>query len=285
MANRAYRRPWAAVVGLVGCLVVSLVASLVACGTTTSGSNGVGWTAVESTARSLPPGPSTPAGGVPTATVRVLQLNLCSSGIASCYTGRSTTEAAAVIRAEVPDLVTLNEICRDDLSILQQALSDVAPGAGVIAAFQAAGDRRTGEAYRCRNGQQYGIGLISRWPAAPGSSAGGGIYPVQDAEDPEERAWLCMRDISTAAATPTMTFCTTHLAYTKRDIAAAQCRYLFGTVIADLRERGASAGARCRPEPRIGRQSGRSDVRLGRFCVRRRRRPAARSGDARVRRQ
>ena len=138
-----------------------------------------------------------------------------------------------MIRAEIPDLVTLNEICRDDLSILQQALSDVAPGAGVISAFQAAGDRRTGEAYRCRNGQQYGIGLISRWPAAPGSSAGGGIYPVQDAEDPEERAWLCMRDISTAATTPTMIVCTTHLAYTKREIAAAQCRYLFGTVIAD----------------------------------------------------
>jgi endonuclease/exonuclease/phosphatase family metal-dependent hydrolase len=33
-----------------------------------------------------------------------------------------------------------------------------------------------------------------------------------------------------------MTVCTTHLAYTKLEVAAAQCRYLFGTVIADLRE-------------------------------------------------
>ena len=184
MANRSNRRRWAAVVGLVGCLVVSLVASLVACGTTTSGSNGIGWTAFESTALSLRPGPSTPAGGVPAAPVRVLQLNLCSSGIAACYTGRSTAEAAAVIRAETPDLVTLNEVCQDDVSTLQRALADVVPGGAVVSAFQAARDGRTGDAYRCRNGQQYGIGLVSRWPSVPGSSAGGGIYPTQDSGRP-----------------------------------------------------------------------------------------------------
>ena len=46
---------------------------------------------------------------------RMLQLNLCNSGIASCYTRRSVREAADVIRANRPDLVTLNEICRDDV--------------------------------------------------------------------------------------------------------------------------------------------------------------------------
>jgi endonuclease/exonuclease/phosphatase family metal-dependent hydrolase len=164
--------------------------------------------------------------------VRVLQLNLCDSGIAACYTGRSVTEAAAVIRAEAPDLVTLNEVCQDDVSILQRAL-----GGTAVSAFQAARDRRTGNAYRCRNGRQYGIGVVSRWPSVPGSSAGAGIYPTQDGEDPEERAWLCL-DV---AAVPAVAVCTTHLAYTKREVAAAQCRYLFGTVVARLRAQDGAA--------------------------------------------
>lgn len=174
----------------------------------------------------------TPVDALPVAPVRVLQMNLCSSGIAACYTGRSAAAAAAVIRAEMPDLVTLNEICQDDLPILQQALAEVSPDGGVVSAFQGARDRRSGDDYRCRNGQPYGIGLISRWPSVPGSAAGGGIYPTQDLDDPEERAWLCLG----VAASPAMTVCTTHLAYTKQEVAAAQCAYLFGTVIAHLRE-------------------------------------------------
>jgi hypothetical protein len=137
-----------------------------------------------------------------------------------------------VIHTEIPDLVTLNEICQDDLPSLQQALTEVIPDGGVVAAFQGAGDRSTGDVYRCRNGQPYGIGLVSRWPSVPGSAAGGGIYPSQDTDDPEERAWLCLG----VAASPAMTVCTTHLADTKREVAAAQCGYLFGTVIAGLRQ-------------------------------------------------
>jgi hypothetical protein len=57
---------------------------------------------------------------------------------------------------------------------------------------------RSEKAYRCRNGQAYGIGVVSRWPSVPGASADRGIYPAQDGEDPEERAWLCL-DV---AATP-----------------------------------------------------------------------------------
>ncbi len=164
--------------------------------------------------------------------VRVLQLNLCNSGIAGCFTGRSTAEAAGVIRVEIPDLVTLNEVCSDDVSTLRGVLGEVLPGEKVVSAFYAARDRRSGEAYRCRNGEQYGIGLISRWPAAPGSFAEGGTYPVQDTEDPEERVWLCL----SVVGAPDVTVCTTHLAYTKPEVAAAQCRYLFGTVIAEMRE-------------------------------------------------
>jgi endonuclease/exonuclease/phosphatase family metal-dependent hydrolase len=210
MANRSHKLMWATVVCcLIGCLV--------GCTAAAPGSD-----AIE----------SSPADGAPVARVRVLQLNLCNSGIAACYTGRSTAEAAAVIRAETPDLVTLNEICQDDLATLHQALAGVS-SAAVASAFQAAGDRRTGDAYRCRNGRSYGIGLISRWPSVSGPSAAGGIYPSQDTEDPEERAWLCLR----VAATPALAVCTTHLAYTKREVATAQCAYVFGTVIAQMRER------------------------------------------------
>jgi endonuclease/exonuclease/phosphatase family metal-dependent hydrolase len=220
MADRSYR-------GLRAAAVCCLVACLVGCTTTAAGSNTV----------APPPAPPTPAADPPATPVRVLQLNLCSSGIAACYTGRSIDEAAAVIRAENPDLVTLNEVCQDDVSTLERALAEAVPGGGVVAAFQPARNGRTGDPYRCRNGQQYGIGIVSRWPSVPGSSAGGGIYPAQDREDPEERAWLCLD----AAATPAVAVCTTHLAYTKREIAVAQCRYLFGTVVAELRARDGAA--------------------------------------------
>jgi Endonuclease/Exonuclease/phosphatase family len=209
-----------------------LVAGLVGCTTSVTGANATGANAAGSS-----PLRSTPAGGAPFAPVRVLQMNLCSSGIAACYSGRSVAAAAAVIRAETPDLVTLNEVCQDDVSILQRALADAVAGGAAVSAFQPARDRRTGEAYRCRNGQQYGIGVVSRWPSVPGTPPGAGIYPTQDREDPEERAWLCLE----VAATPAVAVCTTHLAYTKRAVAAAQCRYLFDTVIAGMRARDGAA--------------------------------------------
>ena len=168
------------------------------------------------------------------AVVRVLQLNLCDSGVADCYTGRSVAEAAAVIRAERPDVVTLNEVCRNDVTELHQVLAEVDPDATVGSAFQAAGDRRTGAGYRCRNGQEYGIGVVSRRPRVAGSFSGGGLYPPQDRGTPEERAWLCV-DV---AMPPAVAVCTTHLANADRSVAGEQCRYLFGTVVADVRRRG-----------------------------------------------
>lgn len=177
--------------------------------------------------------PAPPPGPAPQ--VRILQLNLCNSGIAGCFTGRATATAAAVIRAEAPDLVTLNEICSTDLAILEDALVDAAAPA-VTSAFQAARDARTGAPYRCRDGGDYGIGVLARWPQVPGSTPAGGIYPAQDPDDPEQRAWLCLD----AAATPAITVCTTHLAYTRRDVAQAQCEHLLGTVIAQVRTRGAA---------------------------------------------
>jgi endonuclease/exonuclease/phosphatase family metal-dependent hydrolase len=217
MADRWYRGLWVAIGGC-------LIASLAGCTGTATGVNTVG----------PPSGPPTaPAGGAPAALVRVLQLNLCNSGIAACYTGRSIAEAAAVIRTEAPDLVTLNEVCQDDMPTLERALARAVPGGAAVSAFQAARDWDTGDAYRCRNGQQFGNGIVSRWPSVPGSSVGSGIYPLQDPEDPEERAWVCME----VAATPPVAVCTTHLAYTDREVTVGQCEYLFGTVVAGLRAR------------------------------------------------
>jgi endonuclease/exonuclease/phosphatase family metal-dependent hydrolase len=170
----------------------------------------------------------------PVGAVRLLQMNLCNSGIADCYTGRATAEAAAVIRAERPDLVTLNEICRDDLPALERALADVTPGGRATSAFRAAGDRPTGGGYRCRNGQEYGIGLVSRWPGAVPTA---GLYPAQDTDDPEERAWLCLGAAPRTGTDLPVAVCTTHLADTKRPVAAAQCAYLFGTVVPGMRQR------------------------------------------------
>lgn len=216
--------------GLTAALLAVVV--VVVAGCAPSPGTNPGSTTAGPTARAAP----TPA-PAPAAPLRVLQLNLCSSGIAGCYTGRSTDQAAAVVRAEAPDLVTLNEVCQDDVADLERALADAVPDATVVSAFQPARNGRNGEPYRCRNGRQYGIGLVSRWPSVPGAAASGGIYPAQDREDPEERAWLCLD----AAAAPPVAVCTTHLAYTKREVAAAQCRYLFETVIAQIRARDRTA--------------------------------------------
>jgi hypothetical protein len=180
--------------------------------------------------------------------VRVLQMNLCDSGIARCYTGRSVTEATALIRAERPDVVTVNEVCRDDVTALERALADAGGGGradAVVSAFQSAWDRRTGAPLRCRNGQLYGIGLVVRQGvASDGYDTTGGVYPVQDTRVPEERAWLCLSPSSATARTITgvpatdIAVCTTHLTNSNAMVARAQCAYLLGMAIPAVRARG-----------------------------------------------
>jgi len=138
--------------------------------------------------------------------------------------------------------VTLNEVCEDDVPVLERALADVVPGGTAVSAFQPHRDGRTGAPYRCRNGRLYGLGVVSRRPAVPGSAGDRGVYPAQDPDDPEQRAWLCLDVAATdEGATPAVTVCTTHLAYTKREVARAQCGHLFGTVVARLRGREGAA--------------------------------------------
>jgi hypothetical protein len=165
--------------------------------------------------------------------VSALQLNLCDSGIASCFTGRSVGSAAAVIRAQRPDIVTLNEVCRDDVSVLMRAMSAAFRGRMVASAFTAAAERPTGGPFRCRNGQEYGIGVLAL-VQAPDSAfrTFTGVYPMQDLADPEERVWLCIHAATEFYA------CTTHTASTSATLAFAQCRYLLESAVPTVRSQG-----------------------------------------------
>ena len=164
----------------------------------------------------------------------VLQMNLCNSGIAGCYDGgKSVPEAATVIQGSAPDVVTLNEICQPDVAQLAATLSSVYSGSTVVWAFKAASDRRTNAPYKCKNGQDYGIGLIAHIPAPfNGVQTYSGIYASQDTASAEERAWLCVHAVGNFYA------CTTHLASTSGTIAQNQCKDLTNNVIPSVRAAG-----------------------------------------------
>jgi hypothetical protein len=80
---------------------------------------------------------------------------------------------------------------------------------------------------RCRDGQPYGIGLVTRQAPRAGEATGG-IYPVQDSGDREQRAWLCLGAVGFAA-------CTTHLDNSDAAVARAECDYLLDTAIPSVR--------------------------------------------------
>ena len=162
----------------------------------------------------------------------MLQFNLCDSGIAGCFTGRSVREAATVIRHARPDVVTLNEVCRDDVSDLARAMAAARRGEQVASAFKAAVDRRTHRPFRCLNEQQYGIGLlVVRGSDVSGYRTYDGVYPNQDLADPEERVWLCV-DVGGGFVA-----CTTHTASTSTAVALAQCRYFLNSAVPSVGSR------------------------------------------------
>jgi hypothetical protein len=148
-----------------------------------------------------------------TENLRVLQMNLCNSGLAGCYTGRAVATAADVIRAQDPDVITLNEVCRSDAAVLARGFG--------ASTFRPVLDSRTGGATRCRNGESYGIAILTRGDE---SGVTGDTYPMQNPADPEQRAWLCLDTADFSA-------CTTHLDATSAAVARAQCRYLLDTVL------------------------------------------------------
>jgi hypothetical protein len=169
----------------------------------------------------------------------VLQLNLCNSGVAGCYEGgRSIPEGATAIRNAAPDVVTLNEICSGDIAPLQAALAAAYPGGTIVSGFKAAGDRRTNAPYKCKNGQDYGIGIIAHIPGTyAGHQVHSGLYASQDTGSAEQRAWLCI------AATGTYYACTTHLTSTSGSIAMNQCKDLMNNILPSIRSAGGAAPA------------------------------------------
>jgi hypothetical protein len=160
-------------------------------------------------------------------------MNLCDSGIASCYTGRSVSMAATVIAAKKPDVVTLNEICQADVVQLKQAMEAAHPGLTVDAAFKATPDRPTGGPFKCSNGQDYGIGVLAAVSASGSKDRTyDGVYPTQDLTDPEERVWLCVHADADFYA------CTTHTASTSTTIAVDQCRYFLQSAVPAMLHEG-----------------------------------------------
>jgi hypothetical protein len=158
----------------------------------------------------------------------VLQLNLCDSGEASCYSGgRSVPEAARVITAARPDAVTLDEICRHDLTTLSAALRQAFPGDTVTGQFQAVHERDDSIS-TCVNGDQYGIGILVHLPSSGGTSVRGDEYPGQGGNrGGERRVWECLY------VTGSHYVCATHLSAFDHQRALGQCRYLMDTAIPD----------------------------------------------------
>lgn len=172
------------------------------------------------------------AGATPSARAFLaLQLNLCDSGFATrpgndCYRGgKSISEAFHVILDMAPSLVTLNEVCRDDVrTALFPAMERLWPNEWVFWGFMAAGNRRTGKAYLCKNGDAYGIGMLGRLftTSTPTVTASGQNYPPdsQDPNDNELRSWLCVN------ANHSYWGCTTHLHQSGGRLALDQCGFL-----------------------------------------------------------
>jgi len=168
-----------------------------------------------------------PAGERP---LELLQMNLCNSGEStSCYSfGHAVTEAVEMIHRYRPQVVTLQEICRDDLYAphgwgkLAQAMADLY-GNSIEVDFTPTRDRLTGAEYHgCVNGQLYGIGVVHH---ATVHDVHLGWYTTQS-RGGEVRAWTC----STVLA-HRLTVCTTHLTI-NRDVAAKQCAELMATLTA-----------------------------------------------------
>lgn len=161
-------------------------------------------------------------GDLPAGEFRVLQLNLCHSGVAGCFTGDAVmTRAVAVITAVAPALVTLNEVCRDDVPWL-------AAQTGALAFEFTPALKADDTPVKCKNGDHYGIGLLS-WIAPVWDGPLTGVYTAQSSMT-ERRVWLCMGYDGFVG-------CTTHLS-THGETAMAQCLDLVGGPLATAAKTG-----------------------------------------------
>ena len=156
-------------------------------------------------------------------TYSLVQMNLCLSGLGSCY-GRvdypaGPEEAAARIRQLKPDAVTINEVCRRDVAWIARRTGYHLGFSKVI---------YNGKPLPCirpRGRGLFGDAVLAK--AAIESTAG---RAFQAQAGPERRQWLC---VSTQTGVDT---CTAHLAAAEADEVAAnvpQCAEL-RTLLAHL---------------------------------------------------
>ncbi|HEV2783025.1 MAG TPA: endonuclease/exonuclease/phosphatase family protein [Actinophytocola sp.] len=148
---------------------------------------------------------------VATNPVRILQLNLCHSGIMDCYTGDAVmARARSVIASTGPQVLSVNEACADDVEPLRQSM-------GPARAVFVAAERPDGTPVTCTNGQHFG-NLIMVAEALAGSVGVTGRFVDQDTGN-EMRVWACL-------PAGVLTACTTHLSSHSGATALAQCHEL-----------------------------------------------------------
>ncbi|HZM82350.1 MAG TPA: hypothetical protein VFC19_42060 [Candidatus Limnocylindrales bacterium] len=188
------------------------------------------------------------------ASLTAVQMNLCNSGIAGCYTGRAGAKAAQTVLERVPALVTVNEACESDVTErLLPAMLALYPNEWIFWTFAPAAHRGSGEPVRCTPDAQgkergrFGNGAVGRLltEARPGFTFEGGLFPddrpspgeLQDRAHAELRSWVC------AEANQIYRACTAHLdnpsatgagTPEQERVASNQCRYLLTSVSAGL---------------------------------------------------
>lgn len=149
-------------------------------------------------------------GPVAPAELRVLQLNLCHSGVAGCFKGDAPMIRAVQVITDVqPGLVTLNEVCRADVAWL-------ADQTGALDHRFTPALKADDTPVKCKNGDDYGNGLLS-WFAPTWAAPEHGVYATQSSTT-ERRVWICMGYDGFVG-------CTTHLS-THGPTALAQCHAL-----------------------------------------------------------
>jgi endonuclease/exonuclease/phosphatase family metal-dependent hydrolase len=129
----------------------------------------------------------------------VMQMNLCLSGLAGCYTKVRypgvLEEAAARIRAAQPDAVTFNEACGGDVALIARRTGYHLRFSSVI---------YYGKPFRCIKPAGRGLFGDAVLTKAAIESTVGQAFPAQ--AGPEQRKWLC---VATRVA---VEVCTAHLA-------------------------------------------------------------------------
>jgi endonuclease/exonuclease/phosphatase family metal-dependent hydrolase len=171
-------------------------------------------------------------------TRRLLQMNLCNSGLAGCYEGgRSIDEAYGKITSQRPDIVTLNEVCSADVDRLWEAMQVVWPGqvgngsVGKTLLFAPALNGNTNQNYKCANGDEFGNGII--WHSTDATVIGTiGIYSNQDS-GAEKRSFGCVNIMPNGPYA-----CVTHLSAASEPVALAQCKELMSHVVATASQNG-----------------------------------------------